>query len=807
MSKKPIAALLMAVAALGAASAYGLGLGEISLQSALNEPLKAQIKLRGTEDLGPEQIIVRLAPSADFERSGVERLYALTEMQFEVKISRAGDGVVYLRTEQPVREPYLDFLLEVRWPNGRVLREYTVLLDLPTYSAAPPPAVQAPSPRAPARPSVTPRSDGGGAWSGGPSYGVQAGDTLWSIARRTRPSDVSVQQMLDALHRENPEAFVDGDINRLRAGAVLRVPEELSAGAGEPVAGQPRPESPAIEPTTPGTEPTTGASSAGDAYLRIAGDNATDQGAAAGGEAGGAGAASEDTLATVQESLSAKERENAELASRVKALEEQVQNYQRVVDLKSEGLASAQSTSETASAPKPAPASPAPKPAPAPVTEPGFLQSLMDSGLAIVAAVIAAVLGVVALLVVRRRRVVGSYAPLPEANQKFRSSAKQTESPVPPVGEPAVARSPAPAPALRTEAPAPTPETPPVVALAPVAAAATPKTFDLSKVAPSSPPEETSDPLAEADMLVAYGRQGRAMEVLRRALAADPEQSQVRLKLMEILVAQDQQDEFLAEYDRVLALGSDDDVAAVRTMCIGSGRGQWLAEFDTSDGIQTVASLASPAPSPSRSLTASEDEEEIQELSSLDLEMQAPPLEASAGDDIGPGLDLDVALSEPADDGPGHDALPGFEDTHLGEFELDTFSLDRAEDSPLQDELPIELDLDLSSSVTADAIAPSDGTDTLDFDVGEVLDAEAAPPVAAEVAAFEPGADDAAEAAADADLLADTDEVETRLELARAFIDMGDPDGARDILEEVLAEGSDSQREAAEALLAGLETG
>ena len=110
MLSKRIASLLVAWAAIGSGHSFGLGLGEITLQSALNEPLKAQIRLRGVGDLGPEQIIVRLAPSADFERSGIERLYSLTEMQFEVKLDRSGDGEVYLRTDQPVREPYLDFL-------------------------------------------------------------------------------------------------------------------------------------------------------------------------------------------------------------------------------------------------------------------------------------------------------------------------------------------------------------------------------------------------------------------------------------------------------------------------------------------------------------------------------------------------------------------------------------------------------------------------------------------------------------------------------------------------------------------------
>jgi pilus assembly protein FimV len=139
MFRKRISSLLVALVALDATSALGLGLGEITLRSALNEPLKAEIRLRGTDDLGSDQIIVRLASSADFDRSGIERLYALTEMRFEVKTAASGEGVVYLRTDQPVREPYMDFLLEVRWPNGRVLREYTVLLDLPTYTTAPPP--------------------------------------------------------------------------------------------------------------------------------------------------------------------------------------------------------------------------------------------------------------------------------------------------------------------------------------------------------------------------------------------------------------------------------------------------------------------------------------------------------------------------------------------------------------------------------------------------------------------------------------------------------------------------------------------
>ncbi|MFM7274583.1 MAG: FimV family protein, partial [Gammaproteobacteria bacterium] len=199
MFKKRASALLIAAALLPAGLAHALGLGEVRLSSALDQPLRAEIELRSVGDLSADEIRVRLASGTEFERAGVERLYSLTELRFAVDLRGDGSGVVRISTEQPVREPYLDFLVEVKWPNGRVLREYTLLLDLPTYKPAPPPVVQAPVSRAPARPPVSPRSDGGGAWSGGDRYQVVSGDTLWRIASRSRPSGTSVQDMMEAL--------------------------------------------------------------------------------------------------------------------------------------------------------------------------------------------------------------------------------------------------------------------------------------------------------------------------------------------------------------------------------------------------------------------------------------------------------------------------------------------------------------------------------------------------------------------------------------------------------------------------------
>ena len=805
MFRKRISSLLVALAALDATSALGLGLGEITLRSALNEPLKAEIRLRGTDDLGSDQIIVRLAPSADFDRSGIERLYALTEMRFEVKTSASGEGVVHLRTDQPVREPYLDFLLEVRWPNGRVLREYTVLLDLPTYTTAPPPEVRTPVTRAPARPSVTPRSDGGGAWSGGNSYGVQSGDTLWSIAARTRGDGVPVQQMLEALHQDNPDAFVNGDINRLRAGAVLRIPAELSSGSG--AGAQPS----APDADAGGEQQSTGASSEPPAdagserpYLRLTGDTQADAGGgSAGGEPGGSGTGSAtDDLAAVQETLSAKERENAELASRVKALEEQVKDYQRVVDLKSEGMAAAQQSAGAATAPSvPAAASAAPPaPPPAPVEEPGVLDAVLENGVALGAAVIAAVLATLGFLVVRRRRSAPGYAPLPSASQRFRSSAREEagsepsaiEPVVPPVRQAPVRVEPTPVPVVAVA---------PIVAEAPVApetppAALSAKPLDLSKATPAVLPDEPYDPLAEADMFVAYGRHERAMEVLRVALEQDPEQIDIRLKLMEILASRNAQEEFLAEYDRVLALGGDDDVLVARTIAIETGHPHWLSELDAPSDIQSAGTVTAPSLALSRSLAPLVEEDHEPELSSLDLDLQSPVPEPATGEF---DLDLDASLDEAALDSVELDVLPADDHGEFGDLELGSLQLDEPDQasdaalagqpSTLHEELPLALD-----------VATYEDTVHLDVDLPGLAEVAVADPVELASAPTE-------EDVADIDLLEGTDEVETRIELAKAFIEMGDSEGARDILEEVVAEGTEAQRASASALLDTLNPG
>ena len=137
---------LVAAALLAAVQpTWALGLGEIELNSALNEKLRAEIELLDAQGLQPTEIIVSLASAEDFERIGVERFFFLTNLRFEVEFGPSGLRAVQVSSAQPITEPYLNFLVEVLWPNGRLLKEYTLLLDPPTFSPAPAPSVAAPS--------------------------------------------------------------------------------------------------------------------------------------------------------------------------------------------------------------------------------------------------------------------------------------------------------------------------------------------------------------------------------------------------------------------------------------------------------------------------------------------------------------------------------------------------------------------------------------------------------------------------------------------------------------------------------------
>ena len=225
---------LLIVVLLNSTAAMVVGFGEITLKSALNEPLEAEIALTNTGSVEEGMLLAQLASPAAFTEAGVSRDSYLTQLNFLVTRDAAGDRVIQVSSTEPVTEPYMAFLVELEWPSGRMMREYTLLLDLPDYSGrAAPAAVQQSTADA-----VT--SPGSDSQFTGPEHRVVVGDTLWNVAKRLRPQGMTILQTMDALYSQNPKAFVNGNANNMKKGAVLRLPTktDISQEQGDVVANQ-----------------------------------------------------------------------------------------------------------------------------------------------------------------------------------------------------------------------------------------------------------------------------------------------------------------------------------------------------------------------------------------------------------------------------------------------------------------------------------------------------------------------------------------------------------------------------------------
>lgn len=221
--------------------ASALGLGEVTLHSALNQPLEADIELLEVGDLSAADMKVRLASDAVFARSGVDRVYFLNDLRF-TPLLRGGKSVIRVVSSKPVREPYLNFIVELARPNGQLYREYTLLLDPPNSSAynsvaATPAAAaagksgkRADAAPAAAKPKAAPPA------TLGKRYVVAGGDNLWTIAARLRAqgSKASQQQLMDEIHALNPQIFPDDDTSRLSVGDSLLLPDAAPASATPP---------------------------------------------------------------------------------------------------------------------------------------------------------------------------------------------------------------------------------------------------------------------------------------------------------------------------------------------------------------------------------------------------------------------------------------------------------------------------------------------------------------------------------------------------------------------------------------------
>ena len=221
--------------------ALAVGLGQASVGSYLNAPLNASIPLLESSGYALDELRVRVAEPADFAAAGLEWTPLAASVRAQV-VEQQGQRKVRLSSEQPMQEPWLDLLLAVKSPGGQQLRDVTLLFDPPGYSqqgqtqtaapvanyaasTAPSKVTSVPPASASAREQGSANSLSNNRRNTNSGAYVGSGDTLWSVAERTKPDEVSVQQMMVALLEANPDVFPSGNINDMRAGQTLRVPD------------------------------------------------------------------------------------------------------------------------------------------------------------------------------------------------------------------------------------------------------------------------------------------------------------------------------------------------------------------------------------------------------------------------------------------------------------------------------------------------------------------------------------------------------------------------------------------------------
>src|SRR5574340_1039962 len=348
--------------------ALALGLGKLTVESALGQPLSARIDLSSVSKDDLDSLRAKVADPVLYKQNNLT--YQATLSRARITIENVG-GTPYLKVSSPVAvlEPFLDLLVEVDWSSGRVVREYTFLLDPPGMKVAtgPAPAVTAPvaaAPRIAERPAarVPGPAPAGAASTAAASIGaastsqytVHRGDTLRDVANQFKPDQATLDQMLDALFRRNPEAFMGGNMNRLRAGAILKLPTETDVLGTSAAAAAKTVHAQAVDWNSDRDHLAAAAPAAGAPATRASGGRigvAVEEktpAAAPGSDrvevsrtaGAGKGAATENAIATEQQLKDAE--------TRIAQLEKTVADMQRALDLKNQTLAQLQGQAEAA---------------------------------------------------------------------------------------------------------------------------------------------------------------------------------------------------------------------------------------------------------------------------------------------------------------------------------------------------------------------------------------------------------------------------------------------------------------------------
>ncbi len=850
-------ALLLASGAANAA-----GLGKLTVQSALGQPLMAEIELLSVSKEELADLSAKLAGFEAYRQARIERGEVLNNLRFTVEQRANGQPVVRITSSANVADPFLDLLVELNWSSGRIVREYTVLLDPPS-AAKPAQAVKAVAAAEPARPveakpqpafeappKPKPAAQAEAAAAPAPQrYGpVKSGETLRAIAAKVKPTEVSLEQMMVGLYQANKRAFSGDNMNRLKRGEVLNVPDagtltatsqrdavrsirahvqdwqayrrQLAEAAG---AVSPADVPAATGKITPQAEarPTPPAP-AQDVLSVSKGEPGT--------ATGKADAKTQERLRALEEEILAKDRALQEANDRVGQLERSVRDLQKMLELKAQEAGKAAPPPVATPAPVEPPAAPAPTPAEAPVAPaaaspapspvpalappadaPSWWSTFLGNPL-YVGGLIAAVLlsGLLWMMMVgsRRKQGLNKFEDSIMTGGEFKNNVVFNPPAAPPP--------------------------------AGVATESSMLLTDFSKLGMGAIDSHEVDPIAEAEVYMAYGRDAQAEEILKEALGKDPGRHEIALKLLEIYAAR--KDTVLFENaasELYAGLGGQNTPVWQRAAEMGRSidpdnplyRAGGMAEAPaalgavglaaSAAGIAAAAAAAAPAPAPADlsldfvrepAAKAVEPDASMPDLGWDAEPLTSPASEAEAAPAIEPfaeplaadlGAQIEAALPESmpaletAEEAfaatPLEDMMEALTATPVEEESMPAPVAETpTEEAPVLDLSGIDLDLQIAEAPAIEEFAAAPEP-AMDFEPAALPDE-----VPAAAAEAEPEAAPA-EGGIDPEL---REEVNTKLDLARAYLEMGDREGAREILQEVLNEGDAAQKAEAGKLIA-----
>lgn len=890
-----LAASLLSVCAVANAA----GLGRLNVMSALGDPLEAEIDLVAEKN-EIDSLAARLAGPEAFDRAGLIYAPSLADIKVSIEKRASGEPYVRLTSPQPQNDPFLDLLVELSWASGRVSRQFTALLDppfliaerekqraaeaevraaqsvpapepepMPAPESMPEPAAAAtetPVEEAATAPVADPaavtegpvETIGGTAptlfdatpsvsMAAGDGYGpVKRGDTLTKIARASMPADVSLEQMLVLLFRNNPEAFAGNNMNRLKTGRIIRMPsadqfaslpeaearrevrvqaqnwntyrEQLAAAAGQSIPAEDSAQQEAAGKVTTTVEDQGAAREQPKEVVKL---SKGEPAASAAGASKTDNAAAQARVRALEEELVARDKAVKEAGDRVAKLEKTISDLQALLEIKNKGMAELQKPAAPAApqptapkptapppaasaatpatppaaatpgaeakpAPAPAPAAPAvpepeseaapptakpaapkprpPRPAPMPAPEPSLVDQVVDNlpyvgaGLGVLV-----LLGALAVRAVKRRR---------------ESKSDSEESGPARVG-------------------------------ASLAGAAAGSTYsgtesDISDARAAKDIAEEVDPVAEAEIFMAYGRDGQAEELLKEALAASPGRQEVSLKLLQIYAKRKDTKAF-EQTARELQQGTGGtgeiwDQAARLGYQIDPGNPRYAAGRPTGDEAGAPDNMSAGS--------------NVAENVDFNIGVDDPAATTATDIDLGDsGTDLDKTQIF----NPGELSQGSGESDHEPPMAMDlNLDLPETESGTGSGGIDFEINLD---SVPASSEAQRGGEPSapasggIDFDMGALSMEPAGEP------RMGAGAPEIDLSGISLDLGTETSpqtsptgkddhwyDVQTKFDLAKAYQEMGDKDGARDILREVLQEGDAEQKSAAQAVLASLDS-